>query len=46
VRFSRWLGAFIERRLDGPEDDPALALTPERIVQVSGRPPEGQPPGF
>ncbi|MDB5374909.1 MAG: 2-polyprenyl-6-methoxyphenol hydroxylase [Belnapia sp.] len=44
VRFSRWLGAFIERRLDGPEDDPDLELTPARIVAVSGRPAEGQPP--
>lgn len=44
IRYSRWLGSFIERRLEGPEDDPALGLTPERIVESSGRPAEGQPP--
>jgi 2-polyprenyl-6-methoxyphenol hydroxylase-like FAD-dependent oxidoreductase len=38
VQFGRHLGAFIERRLRGPTSDPALNLTPETIIRVSGRP--------
>jgi hypothetical protein len=38
VTHSRNLGAFIERGLDKPEDDPTLNLPPERIIRVSGRP--------
>ena len=38
VAFARHLGAFIERGLPGPEADPLLALTPEKIIRVSGRP--------
>ena len=38
VTHGRNLGAFIERGLDKPEDDPTLNLPPERIIRVSGRP--------
>ena len=38
VKHGRKLGAFIERRLDRPEDDPKLGLPSERIIKVSGRP--------
>jgi 2-polyprenyl-6-methoxyphenol hydroxylase-like FAD-dependent oxidoreductase len=38
VRHGRHLGAFIERRLDGPTSDPALALTPQAIIRLSARP--------
>ena len=38
VMHGRNLGAFIERGLDKPEDDPTLNLPPERIIRVSGRP--------
>ena len=38
VAHGRDLGAFIERGLDKPEDDPTLNLPAERIIRVSGRP--------
>jgi 2-polyprenyl-6-methoxyphenol hydroxylase-like FAD-dependent oxidoreductase len=38
VELGRRLGAFIERRLPGPASDRSLDLTPETIIQVSGRP--------
>ncbi len=38
VAAGRRLGAFIERRLDGPEADPALGLSPARVIEISGRP--------
>jgi 2-polyprenyl-6-methoxyphenol hydroxylase-like FAD-dependent oxidoreductase len=37
VRFSRYLGAFIERDLPSPDADPQLMLTPEFLLQVSAR---------
>jgi 2-polyprenyl-6-methoxyphenol hydroxylase-like FAD-dependent oxidoreductase len=40
VRFGRHLGSFIERGLPGPSSDPALELSPETIIRVSGRPVE------
>jgi 2-polyprenyl-6-methoxyphenol hydroxylase-like FAD-dependent oxidoreductase len=39
VRAARHLGAFIERRLEAPWDDPALGLTPERLLEFSAAPP-------
>lgn len=39
VELGRYLGAFIERGLDGPESDPGLDLTPEKIIRISARPP-------
>jgi 2-polyprenyl-6-methoxyphenol hydroxylase-like FAD-dependent oxidoreductase len=38
VAMSRHLGAFIERRLPGPEADPSLGLTLPRLLELSGRP--------
>ena len=40
VRAARHLGAFIERRLETPWADPSLGLTPERLLELSARPPE------
>lgn len=40
VEHARNLGAFIQRGLDSPTDDPALNLPPERVIRVSGRPVE------
>lgn len=40
VRAARHLGAFIERRLEAPWNDPSLGLTPERLLELSARPPE------
>ncbi len=39
VRAARHLGAFIERRLETPWSDPALGLTPERVLELSASPP-------
>ena len=39
VELGRYLGAFIERGLDGPESDPALDLPPTKIIRISARPP-------
>jgi 2-polyprenyl-6-methoxyphenol hydroxylase-like FAD-dependent oxidoreductase len=38
VAAGRRLGAFIERGLDGPWTDPALRLSVQDIIRVSGRP--------
>src|SRR6195952_3198683 len=38
VAAGRRLGAFIERGHDGPWTDPALGLSPQDIIRVSGRP--------
>jgi 2-polyprenyl-6-methoxyphenol hydroxylase-like FAD-dependent oxidoreductase len=38
IAVSRHLGAFIERRLPRPEADPALGLTLQRLLELSGRP--------
>ncbi|MDO9710944.1 FAD binding domain-containing protein [Paracraurococcus lichenis] len=38
VAMSRFLGAFIERRLPRPEADPSLGLTLPRLLELSGRP--------
>lgn len=38
VELGRYLGAFIERGLDGPEADPALRLDIPKIIRVSARP--------
>jgi len=38
VAASRYLGAFIERRLPRPEADPGLGLTLPRLLEMSGRP--------
>ena len=38
VALGRYLGAFIERGLDGPWCDPDLDLTPEKIIRISARP--------
>ena len=46
VAAGRRLGAFIERGHDGPWTDPALGLSPQDIIRVSGRPvgqSEGEP---
>jgi 2-polyprenyl-6-methoxyphenol hydroxylase-like FAD-dependent oxidoreductase len=40
VRFGRWLGAFIGRRLEAPWSDPGLRLPPERLIAVSATPVE------
>lgn len=40
LHHARNLGAFIQRGLDSPTDDPALNLPLERIIRVSGRPVE------
>jgi 2-polyprenyl-6-methoxyphenol hydroxylase-like FAD-dependent oxidoreductase len=40
VRAARHLGSFIERRLEAPWSDPALGLTPERLLELSARPPQ------
>lgn len=40
LEHARNLGAFIERGLDSPTDDPSLNLPPERVIKVSGRPVE------
>jgi 2-polyprenyl-6-methoxyphenol hydroxylase-like FAD-dependent oxidoreductase len=40
LNHARNLGAFIERGLDSPTDDPSLNLPLERIIRVSGRPVE------
>jgi len=40
VAHARNLGAFIQRGLDSPMDDPSLNLPPERVIKVSGRPVE------
>ena len=40
IAVSRHLGAFIERRLPRPEADPALGLTLQRLLELSGRPVE------
>lgn len=45
VRLGRRLGAFIERRLDTPWSDPALGLTPERVIEISARLPAAQDVG-
>lgn len=38
VELGRYLGAFIERGLDGPEADPTLRLDIPKIIRVSARP--------
>jgi 2-polyprenyl-6-methoxyphenol hydroxylase-like FAD-dependent oxidoreductase len=38
IAVSRHLGTFIERRLPRPEADPALGLTLQRLLELSGRP--------
>jgi 2-polyprenyl-6-methoxyphenol hydroxylase-like FAD-dependent oxidoreductase len=38
VELGRYLGAFIERGLEGPWSDPALDLTPEKVIRISARP--------
>jgi 2-polyprenyl-6-methoxyphenol hydroxylase-like FAD-dependent oxidoreductase len=38
VRLGRYLGAFIERGLAGPEADPALCLDIPKIIRISARP--------
>ena len=38
IAVSRHLGAFIEQRLPRPEADPALGLTLQRLLELSGRP--------
>ncbi len=40
LEHARYLGAFMERGLDSPMDDPALNLPPQRVIRVSGRPVE------
>ncbi|MBT5944572.1 MAG: FAD-dependent oxidoreductase [Rhodospirillaceae bacterium] len=40
LNHARNLGAFIQRGLDSPTDDPSLNLPLERIIRVSGRPVE------
>lgn len=40
LHHARNLGAFIQRGLDSPLDDPSLNLPLERIIRVSGRPVE------
>jgi 2-polyprenyl-6-methoxyphenol hydroxylase-like FAD-dependent oxidoreductase len=40
VALGRYLGAFIERGLDGPESDPALGLNVPKILRISARPTE------
>jgi 2-polyprenyl-6-methoxyphenol hydroxylase-like FAD-dependent oxidoreductase len=40
VRAARHLGSFIEHRLEAPWSDPALGLTPERLLELSARPPQ------
>ncbi len=40
LEHARNLGAFIQRGLDSPTDDPSLNLPLERIIRVSGRPVE------
>ena len=40
LNHARNLGAFIQRGLDSPTDDPTLNLPLERIIRVSGRPVE------
>lgn len=45
VRLGRRLGAFIERRLDAPWSDPALGLSPERVIEISARLPAEQEVG-
>jgi 2-polyprenyl-6-methoxyphenol hydroxylase-like FAD-dependent oxidoreductase len=50
VCLGRYLGAFIERGLSGPEADPRLELDAEKIVTISARPTEDVlrflPPSF
>jgi 2-polyprenyl-6-methoxyphenol hydroxylase-like FAD-dependent oxidoreductase len=43
VRASRHLGSFIERRLEAPWSDPALGLTPQRLLELSASPPRRAP---
>jgi hypothetical protein len=38
VRLGRYLGAFIERGLAGPEVDPTLGLDIPKIIRISARP--------
>jgi 2-polyprenyl-6-methoxyphenol hydroxylase-like FAD-dependent oxidoreductase len=38
VALGRYLGAFIERGLDGPESDPDLDLSPAKVIRISARP--------
>lgn len=38
VRLGRYLGAFIERGLAGPEVDPSLGLDIPKIIRISARP--------
>lgn len=38
VRLGRYLGAFIERGLAGPEADPGLCLDIPKIIRISARP--------
>jgi 2-polyprenyl-6-methoxyphenol hydroxylase-like FAD-dependent oxidoreductase len=38
VALGRYLGAFIERGLEGPESDPALHLNVPKILRISARP--------
>jgi 2-polyprenyl-6-methoxyphenol hydroxylase-like FAD-dependent oxidoreductase len=40
LHHARNLGAFIQRGLDSPTDDPSLNLPLERIIRISGRPVE------
>ena len=38
VELGRYLGAFIERRLEGPESDPSLDLSLTKVIRISARP--------
>ena len=38
VAVGRYLGSFIERGLPGPQSDPSLGLSPEKIIRISARP--------
>jgi 2-polyprenyl-6-methoxyphenol hydroxylase-like FAD-dependent oxidoreductase len=38
VAVGRYLGSFIERGLAGPQSDPSLGLSPEKIIRISARP--------